>query len=321
MRKTKIKLTLGWLLMAVGIAPAVHATSLDSLIATKGTVLIGNLVFSNFTTSPTTVPTTVDVNGFASAVNGSAAATIQGLRFSAIPAGSRFSQTTAGGGGGGGRELVVDISFTVTVNDPSFAIHSVSQSIDPSSVANGSAILRSLTGIPAGAPTLTLFSCIQGTGVPGGSVCPTPVDQSVLSANVSSLTVDRQIQILVGQKFGQSADGNASAAFFDVAFGEVQASCPTISVNPQTIPDGSTQAAYAGATFTSSGGTGAIVFSLSGALPAGLRFDASTATLSGTPQDHGIFTVTVTATDANSCPGSHTYTFLVREARRRSARH
>ena len=319
MRKTKIKLTLRWLLMAVGIAPAVHATSLDSLIAAKGTVLIGNLVFSNFTTSPATVPTTVDVNGFASAVNGSAAATIRGLRFSAIPAGSRFSQTTAGGGGG--RELVVDISFTVTVNDPSFAIHSVSQSIDPSSVANGNAILRSLTGIPAGAPTFTLFSCIQGTGVSGGSVCPTPVDQSVLSANVSSLTVDRQIQILVGQKAGQLADGNASAAFFDVAFGEVQASCPTISVGPQTIPDGIRQSAYAGAIFTSSDGAGPVTFALSGTLPAGMLFDASTGTLSGRPQDHGIFTVTVTATDANGCPGSHAYTFLVREARRRSARH
>jgi len=323
MRKTRIRLTLVLFLVATVIAPTVHATSLDSLIATNGTLSVGSLLFSNFTTSPNVDPTTVDVNVFASAVSGMQVSSIQGLRFSSIPPGSRFSATTAGGGGGGGgtRELVVDISFTVAATDPSFLIHSVSQSIDPATVANGNAIVRSLTGIPSGAPTLTLFSCIQGTGVPGGSLCPSPSDAAVLSANVAQLTVDRQIQIVVGQKFGTSADGNASSGFFDVAFGSVPSGCPAISVSPQTIPDATRQSAYSGATFTSSGGVGSVALALSGALPTGLVFDATTGILTGTPQDHGIFTVIVTATDANGCRGSRSYTFLVRDERRRSARH
>jgi hypothetical protein len=321
MRKTRIQLTFVLFLVAAVIAPPVHATSLDSLIATNGTLSVGSLLFSNFATSPNVDATTVDVNVFASVVSGMLVSSIQGLRFSSIPAGSSFSATTAGGGGGGTRELVVDISFTVAATDPSLLIHSVSQSIDPATVANGNAIVRSLTGIPSGAPTLLLFSCIQGTGVPGGSLCPSPSDAAVLSANVAQLTVDRQIQIVVGQKFGTSADGNASSGFFDVAFAAVPSGCPAISVSPQTIPDATRQSAYSGATFTSSGGVGSVALALSGALPTGLVFDATTGTLTGTPQDHGIFTVIVTATDANGCRGSRSYTFLVRDERRRSARH
>jgi Putative Ig domain len=316
-----MKLFLGLILTIAAIVPSAHATSLDSLIATNGTVNVGNLAFSNFIPSPGTDPTTVDVSGFGSILSGGTPTGIFGLRFTALPPGTRFSQTTAGGGGGGGRELVVDISFTVTVTDSNFAIHSVSQSIDPSSVAVGNAILRSLTGIPAGAPTLTLFSCVQGTGVPSGSLCPTPVDTAVLSTNVSALTVDRQIQIVVGQKFGQAADGNASSGFFDVSFGEAQRGCPVISVSPATIPNGDRQTMFPGTTFSSTGGVGTVTLALSGTLPAGLQFDASTGTLTGTPQDHGIFTVTLIATDASGCHGSQTYTFLIRDARRRSARH
>jgi hypothetical protein len=321
MRMKSLKSMCMFALVVLAIASALQAASLDSLIATNGTVTAGNLVFSNFTTSPGTAPTTVDVNGFGSITSGGTPRFIGGLRFTPLPAGSRFSQTTAGGGGGGGRELVVDISFTVTVSDPSFAITSVSQSIDPGSVANGNAILRSITGIPSGAPTLTLFSCIQGSGLPGGSTCPAPVDAAVLPSNVSALTVDRQIQIVVGQKFGTAADGDASSGVFDVSFIEGSAGCPAITVGPETIPDATKDTPFSSPSFTSSGGAGTITFSLAGTLPAGLLFDASTAMLSGTPQEHGLFTATVTATDANGCRGVRSYTFLVREARRRPARH
>lgn len=131
--------------------------------------------------------------------------------------------------------------------------------------------------------------------------------------------------MVVGQKFGQSASGDVSIGVFDVAFGEAAATnfpgCPIISVVPATIPDGSRQTPFPQTRFTSSGGRGIVTFALSGTLPCGLLFGATTGVLSGTPQDHGIFTVTVTATDADSCFGSRTYTFLVREQRRQSARH
>jgi len=309
MRTNPLKLTLGWLLMTAALAHAVEATSLDSLTASHGTVVVGNLVFGSFATPAPNTVTTVDVTGFT-------AGGLTGLRFTST-AGPQFAAST----GGGTRELLVDVNFTVTVTDPSFRIGLVTQSLDPATVAVGNAILRSFTQIPPSSSNVAfLFSCLQGTGVPAGTLCSITANSMVLNTPASTLDVDRQIQIAVGQKNGGSV-GNASTGFFDIAFGEVASGCPAISVSPATIPDGSRQTAFATTTFTSSGGAGSTLFTLSGALPAGLLFDSPAGTLSGTPQDHGLFTVTVTVTDANGCQASQTYTFLVRDPRRRSARH
>jgi hypothetical protein len=227
MLKTKLSgLTISFLLFVAMISRPIHATTLDTLITTNGTVTQGNLVFSNFQPNALTDATTIDVTGFTEAG-------VTGLRFSSLPVATQFAQSTVGGGGGGGaaaREAVFDIAFTVTVTDPSFVIHSVVQRIDPAALAIGNALIRNLTGVPAGAPTTTLFSCIAGDSVPSASVCPAPVDSFVLNANASTIDVDRQIQILVGQKGGATLVGNAGAAFFDVAFPEISCS-PLTGVN------------------------------------------------------------------------------------------
>ncbi len=84
--------------------------------------------------------------------------------------------------------------------------------------------------------------------------------------------------------------------------------CQTITVNPATIPAGTANTAY-NQVFTQSGGIGTVNFSLTGALPSGLTFAG--ATLSGTPTQTGSFPITVTATDANGCTGSRSYTLLI----------
>ncbi len=84
--------------------------------------------------------------------------------------------------------------------------------------------------------------------------------------------------------------------------------CPTITVSPATIPNAIAGAPYS-QTFTESGGQGAITFSLTGALPAGLMFAGDT--LSGTPAEVGAFPITVTATDQYNCAGSRNYTLMV----------
>src|SRR5262249_56892317 len=86
--------------------------------------------------------------------------------------------------------------------------------------------------------------------------------------------------------------------------------CPSVTVNPATLPAGTTGAAY-NQTFTATGGTAPFTFALTGTLPTGLSFNAATATLSGTPTQSGNFTITVTATDANSCTGSRGYTLVI----------
>jgi hypothetical protein len=86
--------------------------------------------------------------------------------------------------------------------------------------------------------------------------------------------------------------------------------CPTITVNPGTLPAGTTGAAYS-QTLTQTGGAGAVTFSLSaGTLPAGLALSAA-GVLSGTPTQPGSFPITVKATDANGCMGTTAYTLVI----------
>lgn len=80
---------------------------------------------------------------------------------------------------------------------------------------------------------------------------------------------------------------------------------PTLSLSPA---GGSTlSAAYGVAysqSFTAVGGTGPYAYSLSGAVPAGVSFNSSTGTLSGTPVQTGSFPLTVTATDSSTGTGA-----------------
>ena len=86
--------------------------------------------------------------------------------------------------------------------------------------------------------------------------------------------------------------------------------CPTITVNPATLPNGTLGAAY-NQTLTASGGAQPYVFSLqSGAWPAGVSL-SGTGTVTGTPTANGAFNVTVKATDANGCIGTRAYTLNV----------
>jgi hypothetical protein len=85
-------------------------------------------------------------------------------------------------------------------------------------------------------------------------------------------------------------------------------SCPIITVNPATLPNGAVGTAY-NQTLSASGGTAPYVFSISsGALPGGLLLNPATGAISGTPTTAGTFTFTVTATDASGCAGSRLYT-------------
>ncbi|NDG72651.1 MAG: hypothetical protein EBY32_15415, partial [Proteobacteria bacterium] len=68
---------------------------------------------------------------------------------------------------------------------------------------------------------------------------------------------------------------------------------PKISISG-TMPEATLNQSYAGYTFTASGTTGSPVWSVSsGSLPPGMSFNATTATLSGTPTTAGNYTFTI----------------------------
>lgn len=96
------------------------------------------------------------------------------------------------------------------------------------------------------------------------------------------------------------------------------AGCPTVTVLPATLPVPVVGVLYA-ETISATGGVSPYVYSVSaGALPPGLLLSPLTATptasLSGTPTASGSFSFTITAIDANGCPGTRDYTVFVERA-------
>ncbi|MBI1763349.1 MAG: hypothetical protein HYR56_18140, partial [Acidobacteria bacterium] len=89
--------------------------------------------------------------------------------------------------------------------------------------------------------------------------------------------------------------------------------CPTISLSPASLPNGTVGIGY-NQTITASGGTAPYSFSISaGVLPTGLTL-SSAGVLSGTPSVANPFNFTVLATDANGCTGTLAYAVTINPA-------
>jgi hypothetical protein len=87
--------------------------------------------------------------------------------------------------------------------------------------------------------------------------------------------------------------------------------CPFILVNPPTLPNGVIGTAY-NQTITATGGVAPYTFAVTvGALPTGLILDPTSGVISGTPTTAGQFDFTITATDANGCPGLRAYSIVI----------
>jgi hypothetical protein len=88
---------------------------------------------------------------------------------------------------------------------------------------------------------------------------------------------------------------------------------PDINITPDTVPAGESGVAYPGVTYSAAGGIAPYTFALTGDLPAGLTFDATTASISGTPTQSGSFPITIHATDSTTPAFTQTrdYTLIV----------
>jgi len=86
--------------------------------------------------------------------------------------------------------------------------------------------------------------------------------------------------------------------------------CPTITLTPATLPNGTVGSPY-NQTISASGGTSPYQYVISAeALPPGLSLSAA-GVLSGIPSASGPFSFTVKATDADGCTGSQTYSLTI----------
>jgi hypothetical protein len=130
-------------------------------------------------------------------------------------------------------------------------------------------------------------------------------DQSVTISSADNITgraVGVNAAVTIAGAGGNTIGGCSSPA------GVV---CPVITVQPPPpLPNGTVGSAYS-QTFTATGGAPPFTFAVSsGALPPGLLL-SSGGTLSGTPTAQGTFNFTITASDANACPGSRAYSIVI----------
>jgi hypothetical protein len=143
-----------------------------------------------------------------------------------------------------------------------------------------------------------------------------PYRWTVLSGNTGGLTLDPSSGALQGTpttpgtfnftiQVSDSAGAQASQPF------SVIVNPPTLTITTgATLPNGTVGASYR-QTFTVVGGAAPYTWSLTNGGVPGLSFDASTATLSGTPLTAGAFTLTILVRDAAGTSGTKTFTVTV----------
>ena len=166
-------------------------------------------------------------------------------------------------------------------------------------------------------PNSQNFPIAGGTGsisvtTPGGcfwpalSAVPWISIMSGLNGNGNGI-----VNFTVAANTGPARSGTVHVA--NQAFIVTQNSACTAAINigPASAANGFAGTTYS-QTFTQTGGTGGIVWSVSaGALPGGLSLNPLTGVLSGTPTSAGIFNFSIRARDQNGCIGDRTYTVNV----------
>ncbi len=91
----------------------------------------------------------------------------------------------------------------------------------------------------------------------------------------------------------------------------VRMTCPTITLNPTSLPRGNVGSIYTQAITASPAGGNYTYAVTSGTLPTGLSLSPN-GLLSGTPTANGTFNFTIRATNANGCAGSFNYAIRIR---------
>jgi uncharacterized protein (TIGR03437 family) len=215
--------------------------------------------------------------------------------------GSTFTIPSAVAGDAGAYSVVVtgacdsvtSSAVTLTINSaPSVTTQSVNQSV----TVGGSA---TFTAAASGVPAASVQWQVSTDGVSFSNVS---------GATSTTLTLSNVTLAQNGNRYRAVFTNSCGTATSNPA--TLNVNCPAINLSPTTLRDGSTGAPYS-ETLTANGGVGTYRFSLSaGALPAGLSLSTA-GVLSGTPTQSGTFNLTITAQDANNCPGVRAYTLLV----------
>ncbi|MBI1761882.1 MAG: PQQ-dependent sugar dehydrogenase [Acidobacteria bacterium] len=163
--------------------------------------------------------------------------------------------------------------------------------------------------LPAG---VTSASYSQALLASGG---PAPYSFALLAGALPvglSLAADGMLSGMPGTAgtFNFTVSATAATSCVGTQAYTLNIACPAITLNPPTLPSGTTGTPYQ-QSFTQNGGMGAITYSLSaGQLPAGMTLTPNGA-LGGVPTQATSAVFTVKATDANGCLGTRAYTLSI----------
>ena len=283
-------------------------TTTDNLSA-SGSQAYTIVINSAVSVSPSTLPAwTVNKSGYTQTVTSSGGTGAKTLSISsgAIPTGMTF---TAGTGALSGTPTTAGtFNFTVTATDTVGAFGSqaytvvvngavsVSPSTLPNWTANKSGYTQTVTSSGGtGTKTLSITFGAVPTGMTftagTGAISGTPTAAGTFNFTVTATDT-------VGATGSQAYTVVINSA---------------VSVSPSTLPNWTVNTSGYSQTLSSSGGTGAISFSVSsGALPTGLSL--ASGVISGTPTTAGTFNFTVTGTDTVGAIGSQAYTVVINSA-------
>jgi uncharacterized repeat protein (TIGR01451 family) len=202
--------------------------------------------------------------------------------------GSFIFTVTASSGGTG--SCTVSRTYTVAISCPAITLNPASPL---TSGQAGVAYNATISALPADTYT---FSLISGSLPSGLMLNPTTgaISGTATVTGTHTFTVK-----------AQTANGcNGSQAYVLVI------NCPTVVVNPASLPAGTTGTAYS-QTLSAAPAGGSYTYGTSGSLPTGLNLNPSTGILSGTTTANGSFTFTVTANGFGGCTGSRQYTVVI----------
>jgi hypothetical protein len=304
-----------------GNVTAVNPTITDTQItgtvpngATIGVITISKTSCSDVTTSSFTVtqvascPTMSGLSPSSSAVG--TTVTINGANFA--PTGFvsvKFANSVSS-------PIITNTGVALTVNVPSGAVTgpiTISQigcnDVTPGTFTVGSGCSFALN------PTTQNFAATGGSG--SVTVTTTAGCAWMASSNAAWITLGNfsgtgsgSVGFLVAANTGVQRTGTVSIAGQPFSVTQDAFGCSTITLSPATLPNGFTGTAYS-QTVTSSGGSGTYSYAISaGALPGGLTLSAG-GLLAGAPVLVGTFNFTITATDANNCTGTRSYTVVI----------
>ena len=217
------------------------------------------------------------------------------------------NNASTGGGGGGG--INADVASTVNMSNSVIANNTASGANDDCEAAItslGSNLVEDADGCTGlGANDITLVDPLLDPLQDNGGRTFTRAPQA------SSQVLDMGGTVATCELVDQRGLARPQGTACDQGAVELYPSCPSVTLAPSSLPDGQAGAFYT-QTIAPDGGIPPYRFSVTaGSLPEGLALDPVSGILSGVPTSSGGNNFTITAFDANLCPGSFSFSLSI----------